>query len=308
MSQRPDHDGKQNAPRALLAVLLLAGAAITVPLGDDAPLAAPAQALLHDECGTILADCGVELELTDWPDSGEPGTTLNGTVTLTNTGDGLDTYTIAISSDNETWTASVDLDETDEMEPDDTATINVTVDVPDDAGLDDLAEINVTATSANDDEVSDSEIFDALSGQIFEWTLGCDDELMIRIGSQGSVALAAVNTGNGDDQGTITATTPEGIQFDSIDEFDLGPGEADERNVTVEVDADVEEGDYDIEWELQSSGAEGLTERCITTVSATQDAVPGNGDGGEEEDSPLSAVFVLVAALGLVMAARRKRQ
>lgn len=308
-SQVPAGRPARRAGRPILAAVLLAGALLAVPLSAEDPLVRPAQALFHD-CLSPIFNCDVEVELTGWNETGPPGAILQGTITVKNTGNVDDTYTIGIKAANETWEANVDPSEV-EVEAEESAQVAIRVRIPEDAHLDDSTTITVNATSGHDDEIMDEVTFDARTGQVFEWAIACTpEEIEIVKGRSGNILLVVQNLGNGPDQATVTTPPlPEGINIPELDTFDLESGAIEERNVTIEIGIGLEEGDYTIHWDLASmnvmEGASYTPARCTTTLIATVNGDNGDGDG-EEEDSPLPAALVLVAILGAALIARRR--
>lgn len=307
----PRHRGTIHAPRTLLAALVLMGGLLALPAMDDTSMVEPARAQVGlDDCGLIgsLPACSFEIELTSWNETGAPGSILSGTLTITNNGDGFDAYAVAIEADEGEWEVEVDPSETDTVETDDSVEVAIRVVVPDTAALDDTTTVKVNVTSQNDDSVGEDLTFDARTGQVYEWAVTCDDEVTIQKGQEGKVLISVQNLGNGDDQATLTTRPlPEGIEIDEAGSFELEAGETVGHNATIAVGISLEEGEYTIDWDLQSQQAPEVSEQCSTTLSAVVGEGNGAGDG-DEEDSPLPVALVLIVALTAALVGHRRRE
>lgn len=310
MKLGPGARGDRSATRAFLATLLIAGALISVPLPGDDTVVQPVRAQL-EECGALLSlpECSFEISL-DMDDSGTPGSFVNGTLTISNTGDGSDSYTISVSTDNENWTETeADPGETEAVAPDESAEVEIVVLVPEESRVGESATITVNVTSQNGEDLFEEATADVSADQTYGWVLACDDTVTIQKGQEGSVMLTASNTGNGPDTASVdTRPLPDGITVATIEDFEAGPGELQDQNVTIEVGIGLDEGEYTIDWDLASQGDAGTTDTCSTTLTATVGGDGDGGDDGEEEDSPLPAALVILAAFAAALVARRRRE
>ncbi len=299
--------GKTLTPRALFAVVALTLALFAAPAPLDDAVVEPARAQL-DDCGLVLAlpECAFDMDLSAWNETGTPGSILDGTLTITNSGDGSDFYAVAIEADDSEWEVEVDPSETDVVETEDSVDVAIKVVIPDTAALDDTTTVTVNVTSQNDDSVGEDLTFDARTGQVYAWAIDCED-VTIQKGQEGNVQLSVQNLGNGADEARVTTPPmPEGIEVGDGGDFDLQAGQTVSHNVTIAVGIALEEGDYTIDWDLQSENAPEVSERCSTTLSAV--VGDGNGAGnGDEEDSPLPVTVVLIVILAIAVAVHRRR-
>ncbi|HKM24789.1 MAG TPA: NEW3 domain-containing protein, partial [Corynebacterium sp.] len=95
---------------------------------------------------------GVELS-PDQAKDGLVGTDVSYTLTVTNSGNVADSFTLTVDG---IWAATVDPVTTQSLAPGESATLEVIVTVPDDAEAGDVDLTTVTATSVGDDSVSDT--------------------------------------------------------------------------------------------------------------------------------------------------------
>jgi uncharacterized membrane protein len=258
-------------------------------------------------CLPVLLECDFEVEITDWNGTGIPGSIISGTATITNTGTVADSYRITAESDQD-WQVDVDPNSTDPVDADDTTEIQINVLIPETAGYQETTTIQLTVTSQNDAEISGMKTFEATAAQSHAWHLICDTETTIQKGRSDNIRLQIRNTGNGEDTATITTRPlPEGITIGDIDPITLGAGANGARNVTIQVGISLEEGDYQIDWDLQSQGRDTARAVCSTTLNAIIGESTMQDDDSEESPLPLAVPLLVLLSITLLAHKRRRK-
>jgi uncharacterized membrane protein len=204
--------------------------------------------------------------------SGDPGETVEYTLTLTNTGNGSDAFTVE-AGDSE-W--DVALSETYfELEPGEGAEVVVQVDVPIEAMAGDQDTVIITATSENDESVTASSTLTTTANAIYNLMLEPDE--IAATGDPGETVeytLTLTNTGNGPDTIELEAGESEWDVTLPETSFTLEPGEAVEVNVLVEISVDALAGDQDtVIISATSTNDESVT--ASSTLTTTANAVYG---------------------------------
>jgi len=217
---------------------------------------------------------GVTLTPDTDADAGDPGSTVVYTLTLENTGNLADTFTIESAG---VWDVTLPITST-SLAPGETADVTVQVTVPADALAGDSDVTTVTATSEFDDTVSDTSVLTTTANQIYGFELAPATAALS--GAPGDVVtytLTLTNVGNGEDTYAVTFTLDAWEVTLPVSSFDLAAGETVDFIVLVTVAPGAGDGDTD-----------------IVTITVTSD-----GDGSEAE-SVLTTTAVVIIPEGFI--------
>jgi hypothetical protein len=176
--------------------------------------------------------------------SGDPGETVEYTLTLTNTGNVPDTFEITFEGND--W--DVYLPETSfTLNPGASTAVSIHVDIPEDALAGDYDAVIVTATSQGDENLTASSTLTTTANPVYGLTLLAEEgALSGEFGTTVEYILTLTNTGNDTDTFEVAF---EGNDWDvhlPETSFDLDAGESVDVSVHVTVPTGVEEGDFDL--------------------------------------------------------------
>jgi len=152
---------------------------------------------------TVTQTAGATLRVTPSTKSLKPGEEGVFYLTLQNTGNGQDSFSVALSGDNSRWGS---LDQT--LVPLDggsSATLTLRVSPPVDAAAGAQAKITVRATSALDVSVGAPATVTVTASQVYGVTVSPDvTKVSLDSGKTASFTIRVTNTGNGDDRVVVT--------------------------------------------------------------------------------------------------------
>jgi hypothetical protein len=176
--------------------------------------------------------------------SGDPGSEVVYTLTVTNSGTTTDTFDVSIIGND--WPAAAPLT-LGPLEPGVSATLNVTVSVPVDAGCGDFDVVTVTATSQNDASASDSSTLTTSANAAYCLVL---EPLTAALngdpGSDVVYALTLTNTGTNADTFDVSLSGNDWPTVAPPTIGPLGPGVSATLGVTVSVPLTAGCGDFDM--------------------------------------------------------------
>jgi uncharacterized membrane protein len=244
---------------------------------------------------------GVQVSISPSSQDGSSDGTLTYTVTVTNTGNITDTYTLE-NADTAGWTLTLPSSVTDVV-PDEGRQVTLTVRIPATAADGDSATITVTATSSENTAVEDS---DTCVANCFA-THGIGVQVTISGASSKSGApggtlnfdVNVTNTGTGTDTFTLTVTDTKG--WSSISPTSLSLAALASGTATLSVT-------------IPSTAVDGTsTTITVTATSQANSAINGNATctatattGGVSPVVYVGAAVVIVAVLGAVLVFIRK--
>jgi N-acetylneuraminic acid mutarotase len=206
--------------------------------------------------------------------AGDPGTVVEYTLVLENTGNLADTITVDATG---TWAVTLPVD-TFNLGPGETANVVVQVTVPAGALAGDSDVTTVEATSTNDPAESDSSALTTTANQVFSIELTPATAALS--GAPGDVVtynLTLVNTGNGEDTVTLALAGNLWVTELPVASFTLAAGESVAVTVLVTIPADAVDGATD-----------------AVTVTATS-------EGGPTASSELTTTAVIVPPEGFII-------
>jgi subtilisin family serine protease len=196
---------------------------------------------------------------------GNPGEVVDYTLTLTNQGNVIDTYSLGV--DGNAWLVDLETDSI-ELEPGISQNLLVSVTIPADALANALDTVTITATSTAIPSLTTEAEINTYANAVFDINL--TPETDGGFGAPGEVVtytLELTNLGNIDD--TVTLTFGDNLWDVSlpVDSGNLTPGEAVVVHVEVTIPADAEEGDHDmVTITATSTGGFSKTSELTTTV------------------------------------------
>ena len=193
--------------------------------------------------------CGVEVTIDPQSQDGAPGTLLDYTVTVTNTGEVVDNYELTVT-DDASWGALLDVNLLEDIAPDENRQTMVSVTVPSGAIEGELTVITVTATSQGDSNMSD---FDTCTCTAHTEEAGHGVDVSISPSDQSAPAgtplsytVTVRNTGNVEDTYDLTVsgnTVPSWAPTVSPASLELGAEEDGEATLTVTIPSYATGGD-----------------------------------------------------------------
>ncbi|MBE0411550.1 MAG: polysaccharide biosynthesis protein [Anaerolineales bacterium] len=264
-----------------------------------------------DSATVLMLFHGVELSPEELSSSGDPGETVEYSLTLTNTGNAVDTFMVEAGESE--W--EVNLVETEfELQPDESAEVIVQIEVPMDALAGDQDTVVITAISAGDGSETASASLTTTANAVYALMLEPDGAALS--GDPGEMVeyiLTLTNTGNAVDTFLVEAGESEWEVNLVETEFELQPDESAEVIVQIEVPMDALAGDQDtVVITATSSGDADAT--ASSTLTTTANLVYGvsldplefglSGDPGEVIEYSLTltntgnAVDIFMVAAG----------
>jgi hypothetical protein len=219
----------------------------------------------------IVKEAGVLLTPETDADAGDPGTTVTYMLTLENTGNIADTFTVEATG---VWATNLPVSSFD-LGPGETVDFVVEVTVPAGAMAGDSDVTTVTATSVFDDSVSDSSALTTTANQVYGIELTPATAGLT--GAPGDVVtytLTLTNVGNGEDTVTLALA---GNLWDTelpVASFTLAAGASVEVTVLVTIPADAVDGATDVVTVTATSEGGPTASSVLTT---TAEIVPPEG-------------------------------
>jgi len=244
----------------------------------------------------------------------DPGDDAVFTLTVENTGNGEDTYTLAVEGP---WTPVLG-ETTMTIASGATDDVLITVTVPADK-LSAQVSGDITVTVTSEDGVTDAaEVFGVSVGHIYGldaiiWTNASGDTVnsaTIQQGSSTSLKVNITNTGNGLDIVAVALDGAESwITLDSTSET-IGIGSTNIVIINVVTTDDTAIGDYTFTVTVTSEDGTTTDTTATYTVSVTEKGTTGEDPGVDDvgtEDDPGFGLLALLAGLGVALVLLRRR-
>ena len=219
----------------------------------------------------IEMEAGVLLTPEADAQAGDPGVTVAYTLTLENTGNITDTFTVEAAG---VWDANLPVTSF-ELAAGEMADVVVEVTIPADAMAGESDLTTVTATSAFDDGVSDFSELTTTANQVFGFELApATDAGFGAPGETVTYTLQLTNTGNGTDTYELTITPDAWEVLLPVTSFELAAGEIVDVIVLVTVALEAGDGDMDIVTITATSDGDGSEASSVLTTTAMVVAPP----------------------------------
>ena len=183
---------------------------------------------------TVAPVYGLNLSPND-ASSGRPGTTVTYTLTISNSGNVADTFSLAVAGNS--WLTSVSTTSV-TLLPDASSQFSVTVSVPPGALVGDADAVTITATSQGDAAKSESTLLTTTVLPAHGVLLSPDQARQGPAGQTITFSLWITNTGNLTDTFDLTATGQTWTTTLSVSQISLSPATSGMLTVTVAVPAD----------------------------------------------------------------------
>jgi len=268
-----------------------------------------------------VAQCyGLDMTVDSMMNSVNPGSSTDFTFTVSNNGNGDDTFTYMVMG-AATWNPSLGSSET-EVASGESGQNVLTVTVPADASSDAVSGmimVHAYSEVCGDDRedcdfevsqtvsVSANQVFDLTAGYYTNETGAVKDSISVQEGMAVQMKVTVTNNGNGIDQVTLSLddNAPSWVTI-SADPILVGPGLTETISITAMASGAL--GDHTFQVIATSSD---------TTVTSTTDALTititekGTGSGPitedvEDDDSPGFGAISAIAVLGVVLLLRRR--
>ena len=270
-----------------------------------------------------VAQCyGLEMAVDSMMNSANPGSDTDFIFTVSNTGNGLDTFTYMVMG-AATWNPTLASTET-VVASGDSGQHVLTVTVPADASSDAVSgNIMVHAYSAGcgadkDDcdfevskivSVSANQVFDLTAGYFVNETDVAKSSASVEEGMSVQMKVLVTNNGNGIDQVTLSLVNAPSWVTISDDPILVGAGATSQPiTITINAPASGDKGDLVFQVLATSSDDTVTSTTGDLTVTVTE---KGTGSGPttedvEEDDSPGFSALSAIAVLGAVLLLRRR--
>ncbi|MGB0387108.1 MAG: hypothetical protein ACPGWR_20010, partial [Ardenticatenaceae bacterium] len=204
----------------------------------------------------VIVTPGVDLSPETASASGDPSTTVNYSLQLTNTGNVADTFTVTVGSGN-SWTTNVSSD-TVPLNPGISTTINVAVTIPAGTAATTSDMATITATSGLSSVVSDTTSLTTTANQVANVDVTSPNATQTGIASTTvTYPVQVTNTGNGNDTFTLNVGNnnwPTTLSVTPTVSLNAGAS----TTITASV-------------EIPVSASTGMTDMAIITATSTTD-------------------------------------
>ena len=270
---------------------------------------------------TVKQCYGLDLTVDSMMNSANPGSSTDFTFTVSNTGNGADTFTY-MTMGAAAWNPSLASSET-EIASGETGQNVLSVTVPADASSDAVSGMimvhaysEVCGDDREDCEFEASKTVSVSANQVFDLTAGyfsnetdvVKSSASVEEGMSVQMKVTVTNNGNGIDQVTLSlANAPSWVSI-SDDPILVGPGLTEIISITAMAPVSGAVNDYTFQVTATSSDDTVTSTTGDLTIKVTEKGT-GTGpttDDVEEDDSPGFGAISAIAALGAVLLLRRR--
>ena len=270
---------------------------------------------------TVKQCYGLDLTVDSMMNSANPGSSTDFTFTVSNTGNGDDTFTY-MTMGAAAWNPSLASSET-EIASGETGQNVLSVTVPADASSDAVSGMimvhaysEVCGDDREDCEFEASKTVSVSANQVFDLTAGyfsnetdvVKSSASVEEGMSVQMKVTVTNNGNGIDQVTLSlANAPSWVSI-SDDPILVGPGLTEIISITAMAPVSGAVNDYTFQVTATSSDDTVTSTTGDLTIKVTEKGT-GTGpttDDVEEDDSPGFGAISAIAALGAVLLLRRR--
>ena len=270
---------------------------------------------------TVKQCYGLDLTVDSMMNSANPGSSTDFTFTVSNTGNGDDTFTY-MTMGAAAWNPSLASSET-EIASGETGQNVLSVTVPADASSDAVSGMimvhaysEVCGDDREDCEFEASKTVSVSANQVFDLTAGyfsnetdvVKSSASVEEGMSVQMKVTVTNNGNGIDQVTLSLENAPSWVSISDDPILVGPGLTEIISITAMAPVSGAVNDYTFQVTATSSDNTVTSTTGDLTIKVTEKGT-GTGpttDDVEEDDSPGFGAISAIAALGAVLLLRRR--
>ena len=270
---------------------------------------------------TVKQCYGLDLTVDSMMNSANPGSSTDFTFTVSNTGNGADTFTY-MTMGAAAWNPSLASSET-EIASGETGQNVLSVTVPADASSDAVSGMimvhaysEVCGDDREDCEFEASKTVSVSANQVFDLTAGyfsnetdvVKSSASVEEGMSVQMKVTVTNNGNGIDQVTLSLENAPSWVSISDDPILVGPGLTEIISITAMAPVSGAVNDYTFQVTATSSDNTVTSTTGDLTIKVTEKGT-GTGpttDDVEEDDSPGFGAISAIAALGAVLLLRRR--
>jgi PGF-CTERM protein len=271
---------------------------------------------------TVNQCYGITLAVDKTIDSANPGSSVDYTLTVTNTGNGEDTIDYQTMGASE-WTPMLS-ESSSTVASGDSEQVVFSLTIPTDASANaqsGMAMVHAYSEGCGEDTTDcvyeQSVSVSATANQVYDISVGyysnetmVFDDATVQEGMSVQMKFTLTNNGNGNDQVTLSlANAPSWVTLGQTEAL-VGPGQA-AMALTIDVAAPSSDARGDHTFQVVATSADGTTTSTTgdLTVTITEKTTDGGGpttDKVDEDDSPGFGILSVVAALGAVLLLRRR--
>jgi PGF-CTERM protein len=256
-------------------------------------------------------------------DSANPGSSVDYTVTVTNTGNGEDTIDYQTMGAAE-WAPTLS-ESSSTVASGDSAQVVFSLTIPSDASANaqsGTAMVHAYSEACGEDKTDcvyeQSVSVSATANQVYDISVGyysnetsvVKDTASVQEGISVQMKFTLTNNGNGNDEVTLSlANAPSWVVLGQSNAL-VGPGQ-EPMTLSIDVTAPSSDARGDHTFQVVATSADGTTTSTTgdLTVTVTEKTTDGTGpttDKVDEDDSPGFGILSVVAALGAVLLLRRR--
>jgi PGF-CTERM protein len=272
---------------------------------------------------TVNQCYGLTLAADKTTDSANPGSSIDYTMTVTNTGNGEDTIDYQTMGAAE-WAPTLS-ESSSTVASGDSAQVVFSLTIPTDASANaqsGMAMVHAYSEACGEDKTDcdyeQSVSVSATANQVYDISVGyysnetsvVKDTASAQEGMSVQMKFILTNSGNGNDEVTLSlANAPSWVTLGQTEAL-VGPGQA-PMTLNIDVAAPSSDARGDHTFQVVATSADGTTtsttgDLTVTVIEKTTDGTGPTTDKVDEDDSPGFGILSVVAALGAVLLLRRR--